>query len=141
MGATIHTHIEYKTADGRWLHYAAPHVKPNYRLFALIAGIRNEDNGIQPMLQPRGLPEDMSEMTQIAYDEDSKNYYELKGKTWLYADEFFELQKHWNKLNPSAGQLDTDFEETVFHVYGPGGGAIASHNGFEDARIIFWFDD
>lgn len=140
MGASIHTHIEYKTADGRWLHWGTPHAKPNYRLFALIAGIRNEDNGIRPMFPPRGLPEDLSEVTKIALEQDDMNY-KTKGHTWFTADEFVELQKRWTGMNPDWRPLQSDFEETVFQSYGPGGSALASHKGFEDMRAVFWFDD
>jgi len=140
MGASIHTHIEYKAADGRWLHWGAPHVKPNYRLFALIAGVRSEDNGIRAMIPCRGLPKDASETTLLGYTQDALAYG-LHHDTWLGADEFAELQKRWTEMNPDWRPLETDFEESVFRTYGPGGSALASHQGFEDMRAIFWFDD
>lgn len=140
MGASIHTHIEYKTADGRWLHWAAPHVKPNYRLFSLIAGVRNDDNGIKPMVPCRGLPKDLSEVTKIAYAQDALAYG-LHHETWLNTDEFAELQHRWTAIDAGKHPLDTDFEESVFRAYGPGGSALASHQGFEDMRAVFWFDD
>lgn len=140
MGASIHTHIEYKTADGRWLHWSAPHVKPNYRLFALIAGVRNEENDILPLVPCRGMPDDASETTMIAYKQDALNYG-LHHATWLGAGEFIELQRRWTGINPDWRPLQSDFEETTFQCYGPGGSALASHQGFEDMRAVFWFDD
>lgn len=138
--ATMYTHIEYKTADGRWVHYAAPRVNPDYRLFALIADVHNDENGIDPIVPPRGLPADMSEVTQISYNENKEHCYTIYGKTWLSADEFMELQIRWNDLNPDLSWIDTDFEYAVFNTFGPCHSSIAHHRGFTDARIIFWFD-
>ena len=141
MATTMHAHIEYRTKDGDWLHYAAPDVKADYRLFSIVAGIRSETTGIRrPLAAPRGLPPDLSEVTRISYGLDKDNG-SLKGETWLGADEFVRLQERWNELNPGLGSLEKDFEETVFSTYGPGGTAIATHNGFEDARVVFWFED
>jgi len=136
----MHTHIEYKTADGRWLHYAAPHVKADYRLFSLIAGVRNDTNMVRPIVPPKGLPENLSEITAACLAQD-RDMYHLHHETWLSADEFIELQKLWNITNQGQSLLDLDFEESVFRCYGPGGSALASHNGFEDMRAVFWFDD
>lgn len=140
MGATINTHIEYKTADGRWLHWAAPHVRRDYRLFSLIAGVRNESNGIRPLVPCRGLPKDTSEATMFAYEQDAL-VDSLHHETWLNVDEFINLQLKLDELNASRPSLESDFEETVFRCYGPGGSALAAHKGFEDMRVIFWFWD
>lgn len=140
MGTIMVTHIEYKK-DGRWLHYAAPRLaRRDYRLMALIAGVRNEDNGIEPMIAPRGLPLDMSEVTAICYAEDNKSC-RTKRETYYEGDEIFALQKRWNELANDLSMLDKDFEERVFGTYGPGGNAIASCQGFGGARMIFWFQD
>lgn len=140
MSTMICVHIEYKK-DGRWLHYAAPHAgRIDYRLMALIAGVRNENNGIRPMLPPRGLPDGISEVTAVCHAEDNKNY-KTRSETWYSGDELFELQERWNELADDIDRLGKDFEERVFHVYGPGGSAIASHQGFDDARAVFWFYD
>lgn len=138
MGASLCTHIEYRKNDC-WLHYAAPHTARDYRLIALVTGVRNETNRIRPLVAPRGLPADLSEITRICREQDAGNA--IKGETWLTGTEFAELQKRWTELNPDQSQLDTDFEERVFGTYGPGGSAIADHQGFDDVRIVFWVDD
>jgi len=58
MGCDIHVHVEYK-ADGKWYHYNHPNVGRNYELFAKMAGVRDQGN-IGPIVQPRGLPDDVS---------------------------------------------------------------------------------
>lgn len=141
MGTTIHTHIEYKTDNGNWLHWAAPVVSANYKLFALITGVRNDNYNIKPIVGERGLPKDISEATKIAYEQDSRAYSSLRPETWLNGDEIVKLQERWVELTGGKPTLDNDLEYSVFHTYGPGGSAIASHQGFADVRIIFWFDD
>ena len=67
---------------------------------------------LDPIVTPRGLPADISPLT---------------------------LQCRLNEIYPEKFSLEKDLEESYFHCY-IGGGAIATHKGFDDARLIFWFD-
>lgn len=139
METIIDAHIEYKTADGRWLHWAAPDIKQNRRLFSLIAGVGNERNGINPIAPCRGLPKDASEMTMLAYKQDALGG-NLHHETWLNEEEFINLQLKLYELNTGRPMLESDFEETIFRCYGPGNRSLAVHPGFEDMRAVFWFE-
>jgi len=60
MGCDIYIVTEVRTQAGAWLLY--PAAIPSYRdylTFAVLANVRNRD-GITPISEPKGLPEDMS---------------------------------------------------------------------------------
>ena len=44
MGCDIHLHAEIKV-NGKWEHYAHPHIRRDYRLFAKMASVRNAPYG------------------------------------------------------------------------------------------------
>jgi len=74
MGCDIHLWVEKRDFDGRWqpaeaysedgLYQSELYHGRSYKLFSLLAGVRS-DGSIEPIAEPRGLPQDMS---QILYD-------------------------------------------------------------------------
>lgn len=74
MGCDIHFFVERQNDDGVWEHVGddrvidfntdwqnAPfYIGRNYRLFAILANVRNYHGGIEPIAEPRGLPEGLS---------------------------------------------------------------------------------
>lgn len=65
MGCDIHLHIEVEI-DGKWCHMNEPDVDRHYRLFARMAGVRNDATyEAEPISQPRGLPDDISTVTNM----------------------------------------------------------------------------
>lgn len=138
MGCDLHLHTEVKI-DGLWIHYSAPNVKRCYKLFALMAGVRN-DRGIRPVAQPKGLPENISQVTRLDY--------ELMGKdahtpSWLSASELVELEKRLN------GQF-AENEDIEYHLVGYlfrnswAGFQLYPNDRppfLEDVRWVFWFDN
>ncbi len=128
MGCDIHCHIEIKV-EGTWHHYSAPNVDRSYRLFARMAGVRNT-GGVKPIAPNRGLPEDMSLVTRLAW-----SYWELDGHSmsWMTGAEVESLTN----------------DEENFCAYDEFGYLFG--NGFTDkdgwppgveaCRMIFWFDN
>lgn len=142
MGTTIHAHIEVKK-DNRWLHFAAPHVTQDYLLFAAINGEGLEwfresvKERICPQASVTGLPDDLSEITAFCYEQD-KASCKLHGEGALTTEDLIRLQAHLKEINDSIYDK-YDLEEHIFRTY-INGNAIASHQGWDDVRIVFWYD-
>ena len=134
MGTTMHAHIEVKK-DGKWFHYAAPNVLHDYVVYACINGTGREiiDRKVMPVAKINEIPDNISEVTRICLETDCKNY-RLHGFGVLDCDDMKELQKQLRDIFENY-----DLEEDVFKTY-IGGNAICIHAGFDDARIVFWFD-
>lgn len=138
MGCDIHVHIEVRH-EGAWFHYATPRVDRNYRLFSLMAGIRSEDTGIQPIFPVRGLPTDCSPITAWEYEQDTLRFTP-KSTSVIVDNELPELQRAYCEVsNTSLVDLTTDLEWTVFHTFVQGS-SMAHHPEYDGLRIIFWFD-
>lgn len=137
MGASIHMHIEVRSGD-TWHHYAAPHMFRNGIFFDLVAGINGK---LQPVVPPRGLPENLSFITRHDWEQDSKSY-RLHHAGWLSAEELAELQERLKEVcgNSARSHLDYDLEEGFLHTY-INGNALTLHQGWNDLRFIFWFDN
>lgn len=143
MGANIHTHIEVKL-NGKWEHFAAPDVTRDYRLFAAISGERAVDiplgNRPRAVSRHRGVPEDASLVTRICLDQDRG--LGIHGFGWLEVGEIVRLQDELYRVRPEVvrtGIDELDLEYSIFRTY-ICGGTIAGHTGFDDVRIIYWYD-
>lgn len=139
MGTTMHAHIEVKV-NNKWLHFAAPNVDRDYTVFALINGCRKEDTvrEIVPVAKIHEIPKDMSVITQLCLNKDQKAYT-LHDFCTLYPDEIRVLQAGLRNLVPDKTKA-LDLEEDVFKTY-INGNTIASHDGFDNSRIIIWYDN
>ncbi len=153
MGCDIHLHIEVKV-NGKWEHYAAPSIDRDYRLFATMADVRNEDHRYVPISKPKGFPEDASILTRLLRED-----YEIDGHSdsWLDHNEvmiledrlksFFEEDR---KENPRLFSLDYCLEHSILHTY-LGENSFTAHwryddipylpKGITDFRFVFWFDN
>lgn len=143
MGCILHAHIEVKK-DGTWLHYANPLVQQNYQLFAAISGERADE--IRPENRPRTvshhheLPNDLSVVTQACLEETRDSG--LHGFGYLTEDDIVALQNELYRVHPEVkrtGIDELDLEESIFRTY-ICGNAIASYHGFDDVRIVYWYD-
>lgn len=143
MGCNIHAHIELKK-DGRWHHFAAPNIKRNYKLFALMGAERADalvGTGVQPVKHAIGIPGDATETTLICREQDASRG--VHNECVLYASEIETLQDRLYELYPDVkrtGIDELDLEDSIFRTY-VNGGTIARHDGWDDARIVFWFDN
>lgn len=66
MGCDIHCHVEVKFND-QWHHYTFLKIPRYYGLFAKMANVRNYDNEVKPIAKPRGLPQDITEMSKFVF--------------------------------------------------------------------------
>lgn len=138
-------HIEVRPAGlTDWYHYAAPSIRQDYGLFSLMSDIRR-NSGIAPVVQPKGLPHDLSLVTRLCFAVDAERY-PPHGASWLGRDEITDLREAWAALVRSRGgnpyDLNHDLECGIFHTY-MCGNEIEGIDGtpFEDVRLVFWFDN
>lgn len=145
MACDIHLHIELKIND-EWEHYAHPDITRWYELFGKMAGVRDES--IEPISEPKGLPDNLSVITKINYD-----YWECDAHSmsWFNADEIG-LLADWlteKDIKAEGFSLDNYLEDSILHTY-LFGNSFAGLNkwkedykipGLQDVRFIFWFDN
>ena len=105
--------------------------------FDLVAGL---SGNLSPIVPLKGLPDDMSGLTMECYLLDAKDYMRLHHQGWLSSEELHVLQKRLIKLRSKTSPWETDLEEAYFHCY-IRGNAVSSHKGFDDSRLVFWFDN
>lgn len=137
MGCDIHAHVEVKIR-GKWEHYNHPQINRNYALFYRMAGVRG--GHLEPISEPRGLPEDVSVTTRFDSDhwgEDGHTH------SWLSAQEAGMVQHEFANKQPGSpptfGYLFGNYIES--HLSSPNDAKRLIDAGFEDARVVFWFDN
>lgn len=143
MGTNLHVHIEVKL-NGKWEHFAAPCVTRDYHLFAAINGLDAEF--IRPSNRPiavsrhHELPEDMSAITRVCLEQSRS--LGLRGFGYLEAEDIDALQEELYRSTPEVCRTGFDklnLEHNIFRTC-IGGNTIAGHTGFEDSRIVYWYD-
>jgi hypothetical protein len=141
MGCDIHAHVEVKI-DGQWKHWSNLNIRRCYELFAKMANVRNyeyDDERVEPIAEPRGLPLDMTDLTAM-----DANRWGCDGHShsWLSGSEMKVVQKWIGELYPKC----SDF----WAVFGYVGGNYPwdyecedckIHPGWTDSRVVFWFDN
>ena len=70
-----------------------------YRLFALMAGVRNE-GGIVPVAPVRGFPSEPSKGAEFYFENLEKEFGSIHTKTYLTADEVQAAQNQLDTFNP-----------------------------------------
>ena len=148
MGCCIHFHIEVKI-DDRWEHYATPNVWRNYALFSLLVNVRNVEpdhrDYVEPLSQPKGLPNDISAITRIAY----KDYEgDAHSASWLSGDEIIKVAKEIPKLHGRNLTHQRDLEEVLgTHLFENSFSEFCNKERddfppeLQDVRFVFWFDN
>ena len=149
MGCDIHFHSEVKR-KGVWQHHSECNVRRNYALFAKMANVRNwEGSGIVPISKPKGLPEDVTELTKLhveRYGEDGHSH------SWLGGDEIAELHEFIeSKKNPSTwfgedGHWRFTHENLPYFMGNSFDGFLKYPEDWkgtdvEDVRYVFFFDN
>jgi hypothetical protein len=119
MGCDIHAYVDVPGyPEGITIHLGA--INRRYRLFTWLANVRNDDQEVKPICNPKGLPEDVAWyilLRSIGWGKDGRSH------SWhmvqdLLADE--EIKKY------------PDFRDRckqVVKMLGP------------NARLVFWFDN
>lgn len=150
MGCDIHSSVEVNYAasgaEPDWRIFEAPifHKKRDplyygydaeyepfhgrdYRLFGLLAGVRCWD--VEPLVDPRGLPDDVSSVTRINADDNYSHSH-----SWLT---LAELQT----VDLDAVVPDPDFDRTWRETELGDTITVLSGLGSPDrVRVVFWFD-
>ena len=133
MGCDIHLKVEVKSR-GKWLLFNQPYVNRNYELFEKMAGVRGDVS--EAIAAPRGLPDDISEGTQLVYDYDEPDAHSM---SYLTLIEISRLEKWWNNqeykqfFNSEFGYLfGNDYSDLD---------ELANPLEVEDVRFVFWFDN
>jgi hypothetical protein len=148
MGCDIHLFTEVKI-NSKWYCHAVCEVQRDYDLFYKMAGVRGRDNDTVPISLPKGLPDDISDVTKAYAD-----YWDGDGHSysWLNSNEILELEK-WveceieERRNKSREPLPYDYPEKRWgYLFGnPWGDFINSERfdpeNIEDIRFVFWFDN
>ena len=138
MGTDIHAHVEVKR-EGKWLHFNAPHVIRHYPLFTKMAGVR-EVEGVEPIAAPRGIPEDISDITRVCWEREKDDAHdagyltraEIRTLAWWYDTlDTRKTQGGFHGLEGVFGYIDG----SPLHSLGG-----ESREMFDDVRIVFWFD-
>ena len=131
MGTTMHAHIEVKLGND-WLHFATPSVQRDYTLFELINELHAEtvDNKIIDMA---------SEVTRKCFAQDCDSY-RIHDMFVLQAEDLPVLQQRLWDAHTDKSILDLDLEGSIFHTY-VNGNTLAQHQGWDDLRIIGWYDN
>ncbi len=150
MGCDIHLHTEVKI-NGVWHHYGCPQVWRSYNLFAKLANVRNyEDPGspeyIEPISEPRGLPEDATAVTK--YDSDRWGV-DGHSHSWIGAQEIAQVAE-WAKkrgMEKAPNGMEGFWESDMFgYLFGNDWSGFTKYpderpEGLEDIRWVFWFDN
>jgi hypothetical protein len=145
MGCDIHMNIEVKTKNG-WELYSKPSVDRFYKLFAKLANVRN-DFGIQPISEPRGIPDDVSYLVKKSY-ESWKEY--THSASFITCEEMAELKEWLKNLAKENGSdfLSYDLEYSILKTYCEGNSFAGIKKYPEerpkwiyDCRLVFWFDN
>lgn len=140
MGCDIHVHTEVKI-NGKWEHVGNPTILRDYELFAKMAGVRQREPRIEPIAEPRGVPEDVSFLTKFDLEQDPGH-----SASWLSGEEIDALDEWyrdiWTKRSPNQYHY---IEEGFGFLFGNGWNVKAISedfpDGVEDARWVFWFDN
>ena len=126
MGCNIHGIVEVKNEHGNWwspyLH--EPLSDRWYSIFARLANVRNRNQEIEPISEPRGLPENTTKTfkyKELDYDGDAHSH------SWVGGEELLSISvEHIN-------DVWLDWLKLVSMI-------IIQH-GAENVRFVFFFDN
>jgi hypothetical protein len=122
MECNIFVCVEVKI-NNRWTLINYPKIERNYKLFTLMANVKNEDNKWDPMLTPKGLPKNISKGTKLYFD----SFWKLgvHSISWLDNSELNDLNRAVNTwgLKIEVAKMFSWFDNKY------------------PSRIVFWFDD
>lgn len=119
----------YKKEKGdspfKWRHYS---------MFGFLAGVR--DQTIEPISEPRGIPEDMS---QEVFNE--CEYWEFDGHSysWLLLRELVEFD--YDKNCTGDGDLTESYREMLNDLFFVHLEDLKTLGDLDDVRVVFWFDN
>ena len=145
MGCDIHAHFEIKI-DGKWHYYMPADIKRNYDVFSKMANVRNEEEKITPISEPKGLPIDIDFLTEFQSEHWGTDGH---SHSFLTFEEIVTLI-HWAKEMLDKYESTEDAELWLFGNNGYLFGNAFEHfktysndypKEIQDVRLVFWFDN
>jgi hypothetical protein len=161
MGCDIHVYLEKYTSvngENKWVNVDHWQINPhfgmddsereydhvsfywgrNYDLFSILAEVRGS---MDPIDDPRGLPEDVTETTRKEYERGdmvhTASYYTLKElKDYLYNNS--DNEEIVENLKYFVDRMDNRFKEEFWITNDDQKRYTIKENGF---RVVFWFDN
>ena len=124
MGCDIHAVVEFKNTDW-WGDFGEISIGRWYSLFANMAGVRNYEDSVVPVAEPRGMPSDASFVAKDSHEDWGADAHT---QSWLTLDEFKAAYKN------SEGYRDHVLDAMVSAM------ESLESNG-HNTRIVFWFDN
>lgn len=141
----LQAHIEVKIKD-RWLHYGAPTIDTDHILFAFINGhgleyIRESlTEDIRPCASISGLPKDISEITELSYNQGGTGEI-LYEEGCLTSEDLRSMQARMAYFAEAHDpRWKCNLETDIFRAY-INNRPIADHTGYDDSRVVFWFSE
>lgn len=126
MGCDIHAMIEVRI-DGRWYNAGDPIISRNYRIFSILANVRNYDE-VPFIATPRDLPEDATFAMKSLYKVDigghSASWVSLKEIINFYMQGKEEDILQWKQLIKKMKRAKKTYGVKTKHV-----------------RLVFYFDN
>lgn len=123
MGCDIHMYHEVKI-DGTWYFYGELPGYRNYRWFCRIGGVRCSDEiECDHLAAKRGLPEDASVVTKYL-----AKHWEEDGHSFSYMNSY-EVGLIIEEMRTAGAKPHEFFGDWEWC------------DGFEDKRVVFWFDN
>ncbi|WP_317970333.1 hypothetical protein [Paenibacillus sp. CCS19] len=107
----------------------------NYLLFAILANVRNHYN-IQPISQPKGLPEDVSHEVKKQSDEENGDAHT---RSWLTLKELLEYD--WQQKFEDNNNEIVPLEAMVIPFVNEFIPRLSEIDVSENVRMVFWFDN
>jgi hypothetical protein len=162
MGCDIHVYLEKYTSVNevnKWVNVDYWQINPNfghyenepeyelvsffigrnYELFGILAGVRSSED---PIADPRGLPEDVTDVTRREYDKwagdvHTPTYYTLKElKDYLFYNS--DNEEITETLKRFIEPMDRRFKDEFWIGVDDEKRYTIKENGF---RVVFWFDN
>ena len=139
MGTNISGWVEVKVWKNQkdWLSYHEIPWHRDYRVYAMLANVRNENLKIPFISNPKGLPKDIHAGTKYEYDEEVKNG--VKWESWVTAGELYSylfdnpdfLIQHKDETK-SVAPMWVAFIHYILE--------LGKLYGMDNVRIVIWFN-
>jgi hypothetical protein len=110
-------------------------IERNYLLFAILADVRNRYN-IQPISQPKGLPEDVSPEVKKQSDDENGDAHT---RSWLTLKELLEYD--WQQKFEDDNDEIFPLEAMVIPFVSEFIPRLSKIDEPENVRMVFWFDN
>ncbi len=140
MGCDIHAFLEIEVND-KWLHYGKVSIPRNYKLFSIMAGVRSGEND-DLVGAPQGLPENISEMTQIHNEYNGEDWH---SHSWADSTEIAFFAQCIKRFGCEAHHAFQTRQGGCSYLFGNSIEYFEKYRDdypsfIQDIRLVYWFD-